>query len=217
MKVTQVKGDGSIEAYDKIAETLVGPMEFPLVFMALKFPAPGILVGRDPDAQVDYEVTAQISEEEFRKFAPGDKDGFLIAPLNPEAYARMLAKIAHSYAVAELGEPAFRPKLRRFIRGRPLKALQWIGGDTVIPKAEHRLHDIQWGIEVAGGVNYVVVSLRLFSFIGSPQYHIVVGELERPLDQLPFLKQPLYTIDIQAPIPVGKLIPLDQRFGGTWT
>jgi len=47
---------------------------------------------------------ARINEEEFRKYAPGDKDGFRIAPMNPDAYARMLAKIAHAYAVAELGE-----------------------------------------------------------------------------------------------------------------
>src|SRR5262245_60302076 len=148
--------------------------------------------------------------------SPGDKDGFRIAPMNPDAYARMLAKIAHAYAVAELGESAFWPKLRRFIRGRPMKALQWIGGDLAVPKPEHRLHDIQWRIQRTGPTNYLVVSLRLFSFIGSPQYHVVVGELARPLDQLPFLEQPLYTIDIQAPVPIPKLVPIEDRLGGTW-
>src|SRR5262245_47373776 len=216
MKVTEIHNDGSIEAYDKTVETIVGPMEFPLVFLAYKFPPPAVLVGREPGAQVDYEVMARINEEEFRKYAPGDKDGFRIAPMNPDAYARMLAKIAHAYAVAELGESAFWPKLRRFIRGRPMKALQWIGGDLAVPKPEHRLHDIQWRIQRTGPTNYLVVSLRLFSFIGSPQYHVVVGELARPLDQLPFLEQPLYTIDIQAPVPIPKLVPIEDRLGGTW-
>ncbi len=58
-----------------------------------------------------------------------------------------------------------------------------------------------------------MVGLRLFSFMGSPRYHIVVGELSRALDQLPFLKQPLYTIDVKAPLPLGDLVPVGQGIG----
>jgi hypothetical protein len=210
MKVTKINKDGSIGAYDKVAETFAGPMEFPLVFMAFKFPLPGLLIGRDPNAGIDIEAVAKISEEEFRKFAPGDKDGFLIARTDIEAYCRMLAKIAHSYAVAELGEAAFRPVLREFIRGKPLEhAWHWIGSDTATPPPEQRLHDIQWLASTVNGFNYVMVSLRLFSFIGSPRYHIIVGELTRPLDQLPFLQQSLYTIDVKTALPLGELVPLD--------
>jgi len=145
MKVTAINDDGSIAAYDKVAETSVGPMEFPLVFMAYKFPFPGLVVGRSPDAGIDIEVVARISEEEFRKFAPGDKDGFRIAPMDVDSYCRMLAKIAHSYAAAEIGLRSFRPVLSEFIRGKPLtQAWHWIGSDTAIPAAEQHLHDIQW-------------------------------------------------------------------------
>ena len=132
-------------------------------------------------------MVCKINEDEFRKFAPNDGDGFRIAPMNPDAYSRMLAKIAHSYAIAELGEAAFNPVLRNFIRGQPMQALQWIGGDTESP----HLHSIQWSAQTANGHHYLIVSLRLFSFMGSPQYHIVVGELSCPLDKLPFLQQPL--------------------------
>jgi len=55
-----------------------------------------------------------------------------------------------------------------------------------------------------------MVSLRLFSFMGSPRYHIIVGELTRPLNKLPFLQQPLYTIDVKTTLPLGELVPLDQ-------
>jgi hypothetical protein len=216
MKVTKTHDDGSIESYDKIAETIVEPMEFPLVFLALKFSFPGLIIGRDPNAGIDNEVIGRISNEEVRKFAPGDKDGFRIAPMNVDAYCRMLAKIAHSYAVAELGPNSFRPVLREFIRGKILEqAWHWIGSDTAVPPAEQHLHDIQWSAPTVNGINYVMVSLRLFSFIGSPRYHLIVGELTRPLDQLPFLQQPLYTIDVKAPLPLGELVPLNQGLGGT--
>jgi hypothetical protein len=98
-----------------------------------------------------------------------------------------------------------------------MKALEWIGGDIHDPPAAQRLHDIQWRIETMCGVDYLVVSLRLFSFMGSPQYHIVVGELNCPRDQFPFLQQPLYTIDVKTALPIGEPIPFDhtpRRAGG---
>jgi len=122
-----------------------------------------------------------------------------MAPMNIDAYCRMLAKIAHSYAVAELGYKSFEPVLARFIRGQPLEnAWHWIGSDTALPPAEQHLHDIQWCVPTIGETIYVMVSLRLFSFVGSPRYHIIVGRLTRPVDQLPYLQQPLYTIDVKT-------------------
>lgn len=206
MKVTNLNPDGTIEGYDKTAETSVEPMEYPFVFLSYKFEFPGIIIGRDPNAETKIEVLARINEEEFRKFAPNDKDGFRIAPMDLDSYCRMLCKIAHSYAIAELGLGSFRPFLQRFIRGRKLKhAWHWIGSDTVIPPAATHLHDIQWSVPTIDGIVYVMVSMRLFSFMGSPRYHIIVGELIRPVDQLPFLQQPLYTIDVKAPLPISEM------------
>jgi hypothetical protein len=208
MKVQKLNPDGSIAAYEQTGETVVGPMGFPLVFIAYKFPFPGIVIGRDPNFDAKVEIIGRISEEEFRKVAPNDREGFRIAPVNVEAYCRMLAKIAHAYAVAELGFDAFRPVLANFIRGQPLRQLwHWIGSDTVMPAAQaalqSTLHDIQWLVPTINGRTYVMVSLRLFSFIGSPRYHIIVGELTRPTNQLPFLQQPLYTIQTKTALPLG--------------
>jgi hypothetical protein len=214
MKVTELNDDGTIASYDKLAETVVGPMEFPFVFLAYKFELPGVVVGRDPNNDIKIEVLARIDEKEFRKFAPDDKQGFRIAPMDVDSYCRMLAKIAHAYAIAELGSYSFRPVLGDFIRGKPLtQAWHWIGSDTAVPPPEQCLHDIQWHVPTINGVNYVMVSIRLFSFIGSPRYHIIVGELTRPLDQLPFLQQPLYTIDVKTTLPLGQLVPVNEGLG----
>lgn len=218
MKVKEFRTDGSID-YEKVAETSIDPMDFPLVFLAYRFPPPAVLIGRDPQAHVNFEAVCKISQEEFKKFAPSDKDGFRIAPMDPNSYCRMLAKIAHAYAVAELGESSFRPYLRNIIRGEPFATvaplLRWIGGDDKSPPAAQHLHDIQWRVQTVNVSNFLVVSLRLFSFIGSPQYHIVVGELTRPLDQLPFLQTPLYTIKVKTALPLGELVPLNQGLGTT--
>jgi len=144
MKVTKLNVDGSIESYDKISETLVGPMDFPFVFLTYKFEPPGILLGRDPAAETQIEILARINEEEFRKFAPSDRDGFKIAPMNVPAYCRMLCKTAHSYAVAELGFGSFHPVLTKFIRGGGLEGVwHWVGSDSVASPAEAHLHEIQ--------------------------------------------------------------------------
>ncbi len=60
-----------------------------------------------------------------------------------------------------------------------------------------------------------MVSLRLFSFMGSPRYHIIVGELTRALDQLPFVQQPLYTIDVKTALPLSELAPIREALGRT--
>jgi hypothetical protein len=216
MKVTKIGKDGMVEGYDKTAQAVVGPMDYPLVFLTYKFEIPGLVIGRDPNSGTKTEIMARISEEEFRKFAPGDKDGFRIAPMDLDAYCRMLSKIAHAYATAELGYGSFRPVLCEFIRGGILeRAWHWIGSDTATPPAEEHLHDIQWSTPTINGTNYVMISLRLFSFMGSPRYHIIVGELIRTLDQLPFLQQPLYAIDVKTALPVGEFVPLDERLGRT--
>lgn len=213
MKVTGTSADGTI-AYEKEAETTVSPMDFPFIFLTYKFQFPGLVVGRDPDSDVDYEMVCRMNEEEVRKFIPGDKAGMRLAPVDIVSFSRMLCKIAHAYAVAELGCSSFFPVLTRFIRGRPLRqAWHWIGGDTATPTAEQHLHDIQLSVPTVNGKAYVMVSIRLFSFMGSPRYHIIVGELTRPVDQLPVLQQPIYAIDVKTVLPLGEMVPLDQRPG----
>jgi hypothetical protein len=186
----------------------VAPNEFPLAYCSLRLPPPAVLVDRDVTAQVNYEAWARVSPEEFKKHAPNDKDGIAIALVEPDAFVRMLAKIAHSYAVAELGEAAFSPVLCDFIRGKPMRALQWIGGELRDPPATSSFHDIRWRIQTVNVTHYVVVDLRLFCFMASPLYRIVVGRLISPFDELPFIEQPPYTIDIVTAPAATQFVPL---------
>jgi len=191
--ITKMKHAGTIK---------VAPHEFPFAIITLKFPEPpAILVGRDPAAYVDWEVWTRYSEEEVKKYLGQDKKSIHLAPVEPDTFLRFLAKMAHGYAVGELGEKTFDPTLTHFIRNMPLRALEWIGGQKNDPPATESLHDIQWEIQTVEQINYVVVNLRLFSCFGTPPYRIVVGKIRCPLDSLPLIKQPLYTIDIKRTMP----------------
>jgi hypothetical protein len=88
----------------------------------------------------------------------------------------MLAKIAHSYAVAEWGFRSFRPFLLDLILGRSQTASYWVGGDmTVTAPDPNGLHRLQLKREIILGTEYVIAYITLFCFFGSPEYRIVVG------------------------------------------
>jgi hypothetical protein len=181
------------------------PKDFPFIFSALRLHPPGLLVGRDPNAHVDVDVWSTYDDEmlaEVRRRATGLPRNLgiaaQIAQINPPLFGRMLAKIAHGYAAAELGLHAFKHDITRIVRNEPTRTTHWIGGTYELPPPAPHLHNIRWRIQAVNRINYVIVDLRLFAFMGSPQYHIVVGELIHPLDQLPFLEQPLYIIDVKT-------------------
>jgi hypothetical protein len=189
----------------KMGTAKIEPHEFPLSIVSPKFPEPpGILVGRDPTANVEWGAWAGINDEDVRKHIPQDKDVIGLAPIEPETFGRFIAKVAHGYAVAEFGEGAFKPALKYWIRNKPMRMLQWIGGQRDEPPATEWLHDIQWQIASTGDKNFIVVNLRLFSCFGAPPYRIVVGEFKGEVNSLPFVKQPLYTIDVKGKLSAGQ-------------
>jgi hypothetical protein len=102
---------------------------------------------------------------------------------NPEFHidhlGRMLAKIAHGYAVGELGYGSFRPLLLDIILGRqPLYISHYVGGlrDQEIPQGSD-LHEIEIDNTGLGKGRYVVVRIQLFADRKLPEYYVVAGEL----------------------------------------
>ena len=77
----------------KIGTVKIEPQQFPLSIVAPKYPAPALLVGRDPTAAVDWGVWAGIDDDEVMKHIPKDKDMIGLAPLEPETFGRFIAKV----------------------------------------------------------------------------------------------------------------------------
>jgi hypothetical protein len=101
-----------------------------------------------------------------------------IGQFNPYLYAQFLAKMAYSYAVAKLGDGTFWPLILDLVLGKTMWFRHWVGGEPQAPPAdENEIHQISHHIRTVGDHKYIVVRIRLFSFLGTPVYDVVVGEI----------------------------------------
>lgn len=93
-------------------------------------------------------------------------------------FARMLAKIAHSYAIASLGLGGFNPILGRLLRNPNRHSemiMHYIGGIAARPPETEALHLLRTGIIQVAGHELVGVSVQLFAKFNAPVYVVVVG------------------------------------------
>ena len=116
------------------------------------------------------------------------------ANLDFYAFCRILAKIAHGFAVLSLGMNGFIPILPNFIMGKhDIHMLHYVGGYSEIPPASANLHEI--GIEdpTDRTWKHIVVTVRLFAQFGAPVYRIIAGDRINP-------KPPLGVLLAQASV-----------------
>lgn len=107
------------------------------------------------------------------------------AHIDAPAIARMIAKIAHSYAVAEFGLDAFSPLLLNVILTDSGNWTHLVGGtDEPIEKADQKdlMHSLDAGIVRMATGSYLVVKVRLFARFNAPTYQAVVGSLSPEQD-----------------------------------
>ena len=163
---------------DGVRERTTVPAEdLPGVCFGFRWPAPGVLLGKPPAENFEGELVARFIEQEVWAHATPDGRKVKLGAVNMLLFARMLAKIAHSYAVANLGLSAFSPMLPDLILGRSAAAPWLVGGDASgpPPETELSLHHVYLQHCLTSGVEYVLVAVRLFAFVGMPRYHVVVG------------------------------------------
>jgi hypothetical protein len=152
---------------------------------------PGVLVGA-PLAE-DYSggvAIATLPEFGERLNRLKEKFGAQKVSFNPEFdidhLGRMLAKVAHAYAAAELGYSSFRPLLLGIILDRPpLYISHYVGGirGQEVPHGID-LHEIEIDQTGLGQGRYVVVKIQLFANHKLPRYYVVAGDLTRPQEML---------------------------------
>jgi hypothetical protein len=162
--------------------TDVSADEVPFICMGYRFPAPGLLRGAVPSDSFDGELVVRTVTEELQPRLKPEGARVKLGTINILAFARMLAKIGHSYAVAELGLDVFRPLLTDIILGKSAAAPYLVGGDasnSPLPDKELALHQVYLQLCLTSGVEYVLAAIRLFAFVGMPRYHVVVGEVRK--------------------------------------
>jgi len=183
----------------QISEEEIQVASFPKLCIGFRWPIPGILLGGTPTNQFQGEVIVKGDTEAMKKLAP-EGLGFRIGTVGPLHFARMLAKIAHSYAIARYGAFSFDPLLPPLIRGESDLAPYLIGGDASAepPDQPNMLHDIfRMDSRCDDGPTYLGVALRLFAMVGMPRYHVIVG---RCLKEGPASEKREDTIAVHLPI-----------------
>jgi hypothetical protein len=99
---------------------------------------------------------------------------------NVIALARTLCKIAHAFAVAELGWGKVIPLLTDEILGKSTLFPNYYVGSSFITKEACELHldglhDLSWRRVVVNKIPYLVLRVQLFSLLAAPAYDVVVG------------------------------------------
>lgn len=99
---------------------------------------------------------------------------------------RLLAKIAHAHATAELGMGGFEPFLPDFIRGRAI--LQTVAGvfghhnEPFFPGGNFDgPYAIRHSIQPVGNSRFVVVDIALLTKTVFPRYSVVAGQMSHPI------------------------------------
>jgi len=152
--------------------------EFPRLCIGFRWPVPGILDGHTPSETFEGELVVRYEKGSIEKHAT-DEEAIRIGRVSTLDFAQMLAKIAHSFAVAKYGQESFSPLLRDLILGRSRAAPFLIGSDMSGAHPDQQpnvLHDISRSdVRRDDGQTFLGVSIRLFAFFGMPRYHVIVG------------------------------------------
>lgn len=98
------------------------------------------------------------------------------ATFSAPEFIRMLAKVAHGFAVAELGLDAFTPFLLPIIKDNDTSGtVEYVGGVTRNEPAASELHGLSIIRHPSISQDLVVVRIRLFACLGTPTYAVAVG------------------------------------------
>lgn len=181
MEIT-VENETNLET--KVIPRISGPHY--LLLPVLEQP-PGLLIGQPPRPGMPYHLQFAGNADQLRDI-PGIVGGQRVhfnAHIDMGSYLRMIAKIAHSFAVAQIGIDGFNADLREIILGHNFDMASFLMGGSRddIPVRENGLsHQVGLGIIPWGPIQFVRVRVRLFARHNSPAYDIIVGRLAIPID-----------------------------------
>ena len=95
----------------------------------------------------------------------------------PIEFCRVLAKIAHGFAVATGIPSGFRFWPKDIILGHDSQVFRLVGSATSIAASEPNIpHKVIFNPHRYNDKDYVVADIRLFAYLGTPTYQVVVAE-----------------------------------------
>jgi hypothetical protein len=165
--------------------TLVDQKKYPFLVTFPYFDAPGIL-SRDPIHKSKGPVTDRLwirgaspyySFHELLDNLLLELKAYSVFPeskADVSAFCRLLAKIAHAFAVAKIGLANFAPALKPIIIQNNLShCMHYIGSANRDESPEEKLHKLN--ILEFNNINAIFVIVRLLCKLGTPTYIVAVG------------------------------------------
>ena len=170
-------GAGDIEEIERMPLA-----DHPTLLMFILLHLPGILLGRPKSASGVAGGWTRNLNLDTQKLRDRGFRGFASAEFDTVSFCQMLAKIAHSFAYAELGD-RFTPALIDAIRtkhGRTGEAwserYHFVGGNPAERPKSTALHELDLATTKQHTKRpLVVVRIRLFAKYGAPTYYVVAG------------------------------------------
>ena len=158
--------------------------EYTAPTLVYQFAPAGVLSGAEPvpnsHAWTVRHVVSNGDEETALQRRYSSWGGrHLIGPVEPYRFARLIAKIAYGFAVAEIGLGCFRSTVGGIILGRSEDYFRLVGSpsrEPASPKDGKHHFDIQLRVGISSWL--ITVSIKLFAGAGFPAYHAVVGEID---------------------------------------
>lgn len=159
--------------------TQVAIADYPGLLVTFLFPPPSILIGGDA-AEV---FTGRVSVSQLPGFQQNlerfpDRKVTWRLNLDASVYGRVIAKIAHAFAVAKFGIDGFRPTLPKYIlESEPLKLGTYVGGDPISTDSpSEAFYEVSAEWEQWGNARLLMVRVRIFANRqASPVYLVVAG------------------------------------------
>jgi hypothetical protein len=169
----------------------VGANKAPGTTLFPVYSPPGLLIGRQPNdnsspvgIQAVFDTSGDGVERQRALIANGIERSLSYAQIDSRAFAIMLAKIAHGYAVFEVGLDGFIPLLPSIIKGEDQAVLHYVGGThspmptyVQTPTNGQRYQIAPFQCE-NGGQQYLCAQIRLFATVRplTPVYTVVFGQ-----------------------------------------
>jgi hypothetical protein len=142
------------------------------------FAPAGVLTNADPNFRPLVEMCLLPGHDWQARWGLQSHNAQIEMFVDSRIYARMLAKIAHAFAVATFGLDSFEPFLPNVILGHSDAGHHYVGGVEREMDNRNRVATILHSIGSERHNEWLIVRLRLFSFIeGTPNYVIVVGRI----------------------------------------
>lgn len=169
-----------VDNYGRPATASVRVGDLPKLPMVVILNPPKILSGTVPDAEGGFslECAPDSRDPAFNKLMTRlgwSKISANSAPIRVLTFLRVLAKIGHAFACAEIGSTSFAPTLLPLILGNDSDGLDYVGGFS--PAQEQSNVPLLLREEDHQGKKLLIAEISLLFLPKLPRYQVVCGIL----------------------------------------